>query len=348
MPTLWKVTCPEHWWPGLWKRWYRNQCVAVGWPPPAYSLFAGQGDESQGWVRARNALGAVEVGDVVAVTLQGHRVGRLGEVVAKKLDDTDWDPLVPPDPTIPYGEMGRRLLVRWDLAAVPDSPDEVVKLPAARTFSPGELRNTVAAVSTYSVEELREAMSDPVNRVGTAGRFRYERSLSDFVAAYPHRLEDGMLPFPNAKIRELTFDDGSRLDVLLVDRDNIPVVVECKQDSPGLEALEQLKHYMARVAEQRPGPVRGLLLHGGPRVLSAEMRAALATEPDIDVVQYRLDVAFAKCEYGPDGEAVATVSGRTDSPLGKGCPQKRDSFRLSGLDILSAFTILPRSSSPQR
>jgi hypothetical protein len=31
--TLWKVTCMEHRFPGMWQRWYKHQCVAVGWPP---------------------------------------------------------------------------------------------------------------------------------------------------------------------------------------------------------------------------------------------------------------------------------------------------------------------------
>jgi hypothetical protein len=30
---LWKITCEEHLYPGLWQRWFRSQCVALGWPP---------------------------------------------------------------------------------------------------------------------------------------------------------------------------------------------------------------------------------------------------------------------------------------------------------------------------
>ena len=30
---IWIVNCMENKYPGMWQRWFRNQCVAVGWPP---------------------------------------------------------------------------------------------------------------------------------------------------------------------------------------------------------------------------------------------------------------------------------------------------------------------------
>ena len=34
MTNIWIVNCMKHKVSGMWQRWFRNQCVAVGWPPP--------------------------------------------------------------------------------------------------------------------------------------------------------------------------------------------------------------------------------------------------------------------------------------------------------------------------
>ena len=35
MTNIWIVNCMKHKVSGMWQRWFRNQCVAVGWPRPA-------------------------------------------------------------------------------------------------------------------------------------------------------------------------------------------------------------------------------------------------------------------------------------------------------------------------
>lgn len=93
-------------------------------------------------------------------------------------------------------------------------------------------------------------MRDPSNWVRLDAGFAYERSLSDYIVAYPHRLEDGLIPYPDSKVREKVFPDRTRLDVLLMDRDGHPVVVECKQHSPTVADIRQLQRYVEHVAEQ--------------------------------------------------------------------------------------------------
>jgi hypothetical protein len=227
----------------MWQRWFRHQCVGIGWPPDSFQLN-GPSDGGPGWSRAREALKAVLIGDQIIVTLRGHRVGRLGEVTGKAIDDDQWDPLVPLSRDLPSGEMGRRILVRWDLTVGPDNRDMVIELPLAVQLSPGELRPTIGQVRSRSTKELIDAMNDPSNWVGLLTHFDYERALSGYIAAYPHRLEDGLLPHPNERVRERIFHDGSRSDVLLTDRSEVPVVVECKQGSPKIEHLKQIRRYM--------------------------------------------------------------------------------------------------------
>lgn len=292
MTTLWKVTCMEDVFPGMWQRWFRNQCVAVGWPPADGHKLNGATSGGHGWSAARKAIKEMEPGEYVIVALRGHRIGRLGQITSKLIDDDDWNPLVPVGPGLPTGEMGRRVLVRWDLTVGPDSQDLVVRLPKGKTLSNGELRPTASRVRSIALESLRVEMKNPTNWVSLLGSFRYEKALSDYIANYPNRLEDGLLPHPNSKIRERVFHDRSRLDVLLIDVQEVPVIVECKQHSPTLRDVAQLRHYMKLLTKEVRKSCRGILVHGGAAKLTAAVLADAKRNPPVEIVNYKLDVEF--------------------------------------------------------
>ena len=165
MSILWKVTCQENVYPGMWQRWYKNQCVATGWADVWGFKLHGPTKGGRGWSAARKALIAMNVGDLVVVALRGHRVGRVGEITGKLIEDDEWNPLVPVGPGLPDGEMGRRVHVRWDLTVGPESHDLVVQLPPVRTFKIGELRPTVSRVKSMTIEQLRTLMNDATNWV---------------------------------------------------------------------------------------------------------------------------------------------------------------------------------------
>lgn len=283
--TLWKINCMEDKYPGMWHRWYRNQCVAVGWYSKwGYSLTDSSATDD-GWNRARTALQRIAVGDQVVVALSGHRVGRVGEVTAKFIDDEHWNPLVPRSKRQPDGEMGRRILVRWDMTTGPEDRDQVVLLPEDARFTGGELRPTIAEVRSMTLNRLCDAMNDRANWSGLLSNFPYEKALSDFIAAYPHRLEDGLVPYPDEKIRERVFGDRSRLDVLLLDRDDNPVVVECKQHAPTVADIGQLRHYLKRLEEETSRTPRGILVHAGAAKLRADVATEASTKPEVEIVR---------------------------------------------------------------
>jgi hypothetical protein len=226
--TLWKFYCEEDKYPGMWPRWFLNQCVGVGWYSGwGYPLDGNTGD--RGWSRTRNALKQIKMSDHIVVSLKNNRVGRIGEVTGMAVGDDDWEPLVPRSTSNPDGEMGRRVFVRWDLTCGPATRDEVVELPNDMRFTVGELRPAISVIRSKSLDQIRLAMNDPQNWVGLWASFDYERSLSGYIAAYPHRLEDGLLQHPSEKVRERVFDDQTRSDVILIDRNERPVIVECKQ-----------------------------------------------------------------------------------------------------------------------
>lgn len=126
------------------------------------------------------------------------------------------------------------------------------------------------------------------------GKFGYEQALSDYIATYPRRLEDGLEPHPNSRIRELVFKDKTRLDVLLMDRKGRPVIVECKQHGPTASDIKQLRHYMARLKKETGDrKARGILVHGGAQKLSREITREAKKKPIVEIVSYRIRVDFA-------------------------------------------------------
>jgi len=295
MNTVWKIACQENVYPGMWQRWFLNQCVAVGWASQWGFNLNGRTEGGRGWNTARKAIKSMEVGDFIVVALHGHRVGRLGEITGKAIGDDQWQPLVPPGPELPDGEMGRRIFVRWDLTVGPDDFDLVVQLPTGYTFTRGELRPTVSCIHSHTLQEIRALMNDPQNWVGLLGKFGYEKALSDYVASYPQRLEDGLLPHPNKRVRELAFGDKSRLDVLLIDKAGRPVIVECKQHAASTGDVRQLRHYIDRLKKETGQTARGILVHGGAQKLPHDVIDEARRQPVVEVVSYRLRVDFQPC-----------------------------------------------------
>lgn len=294
MSTLWKIFCEENKYPGLWQHWYKNQCVAIGWEPPKYRINENMPGE-KGWNEARKAVLEMKVGDFVVVALSGHRLGRLGQITDKKLNDDEWKPLVPKNERLdlPLGDLGRRILVRWELTTGPDSQDYVVQLPEGKRFNSGELLKTVSRIKSIEIKELRVQMKDRRNWVSLRGKFDNEKALSDYIAKHPHRLEDGLLQYPNLEVREKVFEDKTRLDVLLMDEREDALIVECKQNAPTLANLAQLRGYMENFKEIQPDKqVRGILVHGGPQKISEEIIQAAKQSPAVELVSYTLEVNF--------------------------------------------------------
>lgn len=291
---LWKITCEEHRYPGLWQSWFRTQSVAVGWPPKAGFHLDGSGVRTLGWTIARNALARIKPGDHIFVALQGSRIARIGTVTELAVQDSEWKPFIPASRGHKYGEKGRRIHVRWDLELGPDNEEQVVMLPAGFRLTGAQLRTTLSVVNSLSVADLRRIFADPTNWVSLWANFDYERALSGYIAAYPHRLEDGLRPYPFEKARERRGRGKTRMDVLLIDQNNIPVVVECKQNTPTLADVRQLRSYMVQVKNDLGKAPRGILVHGGARKLRDDVRHAAEKKTPIDLVQHNLEVAFSR------------------------------------------------------
>jgi hypothetical protein len=59
---VWKVNCQENLYPGMWQRWFKNQCAAVGWAAKWGYTLDGSSRLDHGWSTARNAISRMQVG----------------------------------------------------------------------------------------------------------------------------------------------------------------------------------------------------------------------------------------------------------------------------------------------
>ncbi len=290
----WKVYCMENRWPGLWRRYFQHQAVAVGFPLEWGYKLEGKSKRAN-WSRIRNALKSVQVGDKVVVQLNHNRVGRIGEIVRKEVGDREWNPLVPVSKQDSIGDMGRRLVVRWDMVNGPVDQDLVVELPPSARLTSGLVRFTICALPRKMFNRIAAAVSDRRNWVSISSHaFSQEKSISDYLGSYPHRLEEGLQPYPSLKVREHVFSDGTRSDVLLLDRNERPVIVECKQNTPTVADLRQLRGYLRKAAGVIGKRVRGILVHAGPAKLPIEVRRHSKRHPRVEIIRYSVDVEFSQ------------------------------------------------------
>lgn len=292
----WSVYCREDIWPGLWRIWELYQIVTLGWSPGGDFHMDGTGRQKRRWTEARKKLESMTPGDRVVARLPSNRIGRVGQIMEKRVRDEEWDPVVPKSPDLEDGEQGRRILVRWDFAIGPSDRNYACALPEEFRLSSGELRRTITELDRKQFERFKKALSDESNwGPAFADTFAYEGALSDLIATYPERLEAGLRPYPLAKVREQIASGKNRMDVLLVDGDGTPVVVECKQGSPSLSHIKQLQGYRQAIQKRLKTMPRGILVFGGTPNVSKTVRDAAAKSPKVELFSYRLDVTFTRC-----------------------------------------------------
>ena len=297
---FWRVHCHVGHHPGQWHRWYREQCCAIGWPPPEWrgiqnpdGFTAADPGENRDFATSINHSRRMRPGDWVMATLTGNRVGRLGKVFEVNVEDSDWNPVVQPSKRHPFGENGRRILVRWDLSIGPSDPSQVVNLPGNARLSGGQIRGTIRQIPLSRLPAIKEAMSDAANWVSLASTFNLETTLSAYIALHPHRLEEGLVSHSAFDANEVSVPDGGRIDVLLEDAHGLTVVVECKQGGATIAACKQVLGYQRQVATLVPAgqSVRAFVVHGGSRRAPAEV-AEFAKKNGVELVFFELGVTF--------------------------------------------------------
>jgi hypothetical protein len=318
-PSYWIVICPE---PnvrgGVWRRWYEEQCVAVGWYPPTWS-FEGQGENTPGWTIVQNRLREIRPGDKVIPFLLKWRVGPVGTVQEVKAKDLDWNPTVEKGKysgSEGHDELGRRVLVTWEQGGMPPN-GMIATVPLGQR--PGGraplARHTIEELSAEQFQNLCSVLSKEQNwsQVGTAtgtvtddaeiadtevpppppppeALSLLERDLQKFLSRNLGVIEKGLKPDPAYQLEEYSIDVG-RIDLLCKDSHDNWVVIELKADWAGDDAVGQILGYMSWVKENLPNgtSVRGIIIC---KNTTGRVKAALKWVPNLSIKRFTLNFSM--------------------------------------------------------
>jgi hypothetical protein len=320
-PYYWIVICPEPYvrGGGLWAHWYRENCVAVGWPPPSWTLEGPS--EDLGWTYARNRLKEIRPGDRVIPFLLKWRLGPVGTVKEVLAGDAEWNQTVGKGDYLGSdleSELGRRVLVAWDQQSMP--PDGRCALVPQEQRPPGPLsKHVIERLPDETFQKLCSVLANPSNWIDIApslptvagGRFAIagpqieteveaaplslpvaelallERDLQKLLSRNLGRIEKGLTPHPDYQLEEYPCDVG-RLDFLCKDAENNWVVIELKAGWIGDDAVGQILGYMSWVKDNLPdgSTVRGIIIG---KSASGRVKAAIKLFPAISIKQFTLD-----------------------------------------------------------
>jgi hypothetical protein len=159
----WAVICPEPKAPGIWGTWVKEDCVAIGWPPPRYPLYGPPRKAS--WEKARVRALEIQPGDIIIPYLMEHRFGIPGIVTRVAIKDSEWNPTVP---TGGYSRapdepgLGRRIEVEWLRKGVPPF-GKIAVMPKNMQKPRGAVRATIEPVRPDRYVQFMKIISDQKN-----------------------------------------------------------------------------------------------------------------------------------------------------------------------------------------
>lgn len=309
----WIVICPEPDAPGVWHTWFGEKCVAVGWPPPKYSMTGPTDNVGWGWVRDR--LGQMSPGDKVIPFLLHSRVGPVGIIERVLVADAQWKPTVPRgkyrrNPDEP--ELGRRVEVTWEVQGMP--PEGMAALvPVESGLTRPLARHTVEELSAEKFQRVQQVLAASQNwiEIDRAGEEIepeagvqlgappvmgvLERDLQQFLARNLELIEAGLKPHPDYQLIEFPTDVGF-IDLLCQDSTCSLVVIEIKSGWASDSAVGQIARYMGWVQANLAGErrSRGILLCAGA---SPTIWAACRAIPGLEMKRFQLSCTVEQIEF---------------------------------------------------
>ena len=120
-------------------------------------------------------------------------------------------------------------------------------------------------------------------------KFTLERDLQAALRANIEQLESGLTISDGGKER-IGLSRG-RTDILAIDANNQPVVIELKAVTADHDAIGQILRYMGDLQEEIRGPVRGIVIAPD---FTAGAIAASKPVPSIELHKYRFNLLFNK------------------------------------------------------
>lgn len=312
-PRFWIVICPEpHVKGGLWKTWFADKCVAIGWGPPEWLLEGPT--ESDGWSFARARLKEMGPGDKVIPFLLKWRIGPVGTITALHVSDEEWKPTVAAGDyalDVNRPALGRRVQVEWDTNGMPAS-GKVATVPTDLRPKSPLARHTVEELSKEQFDQLVRVLGDPQNWTDLARSIPLsevvpqpfpgsaepsdqslsllERDLQKFLARNLHLIEPGLKATPDYQLEEYLTDVG-RLDLFCLDGNGQYVVVELKAGLAGDDVIGQIAGYMAWVRGNVLGgaAARGIIVC---RNATERTKVACRLIPGLRIKKYDITFTF--------------------------------------------------------
>ena len=121
--------------------------------------------------------------------------------------------------------------------------------------------------------------------------FALEAHLRDFLARNLSQIEPGLRLFEAEGRTGIEYPvDGGRIDLLALDRDGHPVVIELKLAQGRNKALGQLLYYMGWVDQHlNCGPCRGVVIASD---ISTELTVAVSRVPGVALYRYKMNFSL--------------------------------------------------------
>jgi RecB family endonuclease NucS len=149
----------------------------------------------------------------------------------------------------------------------------------------------------YQKDEIIDDDSDDKKTDEDSSQFAYESHLRDYLANNLHQIEPGLQLYRDEEDNTITgveFDAGGRrIDILAVDVNNNPVVIELKVSRGYERTVGQLLRYKAWARDNLADgkKVRGVII---AKTISPDLKLAASEIQDIDVFEYELKLDLKK------------------------------------------------------
>lgn len=301
---LWKFTCPEAEFPGIWHHWFELACVCVDYPPQLKFRLKDSTTGREGWKRTTVILKTLEPEDYVVVMLDSHCVSRLGVVTEKKVNDEEWNPIIPMSKINPHGRLGRRIQVNWIEKSGPTNRYMAVSLPNGTHLTRSEIKLSPVLVRSRSLSDILSALNNRANWVSLHRHLEYDQAVLRSIRDDPQRLEFGLSPYPTMRFQKLQFASQSETAAVFVDKKATPVLVVCVQGVPSTTSLKKIRRKMSLLKSHLGVMPRGILVYGGARLYGEEYKPVQSLieqsldPPRVEIIHYTFDVGFERQTQG--------------------------------------------------
>lgn len=130
-------------------------------------------------------------------------------------------------------------------------------------------------------------------------RFALEADLRDFLAANLHVIEPGLKVYRDGEQDGVEFRvDGGRIDILAIDRNGTPVVIELKLSKGRNKAIGQLLYYMGWIDQNLgKGRSRGIIV---ARDIPDDLVLATHRASGVSLYRYRVSMTVEPVQHSTE------------------------------------------------